>query len=376
MPSSPRLSRRGFVALSASGLVSACAPRGGLTFVQEAPTVGTTETILVASTRAFVEGQPVFTSDRVDTPIFSRFEVSVPPDREIGSVVFPTTGPPDPPDPQSAFVTVSAAILRDEPAFVAAINAQLLRTEPDERVASLFVHGYNTTFAEGLYRHAQILYDYGRHPAAVHFAWPSRASAQGYVHDRESALFSRGGLEETILAMARSNADRMNLIAHSMGAFLMMETLNLMARVGYDEVFAKTSLVLLISPDIDIDVFRMLAGPVVRRGLPVFVVVSTRDRALLISAVLRGDDDRVGSIASPDELGDIDVTVIDISDVDPAGGMGHFALARSQELIGLLRGMRDQGIDVLATSRQQGLIRSSVSIIEQGAEMLLQPLAR
>jgi hypothetical protein len=42
----------------------------------------------------------------------------------------------------------------------------------------------------------------------------------------------------------------------------------------------------------------------------------------------------------------------------------------------MLRGLREQGIDVLETDRQQGLIRSSVSIIEQGAEMLLQPLAR
>ncbi len=131
---------------------------------------------------------------------------------------------------------------------------------------------------------------------------------------------------------------------------------------------------MLISPDIDIDVFRKQARPVVERGVPVFVVVSTRDRALLISAMLRGEQDRVGTISSPEELGDIDVTVIDITNVDPGGGMGHFALARSPALIGMIRGMQAQGIDVLETEDRQGIVETSVQIIQQGTDLILSPL--
>ena len=64
----------------------------------------------------------------------------------------------------------------------------------------IFVHGYNTNFAEGLYRQAQMLQGLRQARASVHFAWPSAASAQGYVFDRESALFSRDALERVMHA--------------------------------------------------------------------------------------------------------------------------------------------------------------------------------
>ena len=90
--------------------------------------------------------------------------------------------------------------------------------------------------------------------------------AQGldYVADRESALYSRDALEMTIATLGRSNVTRMDLIAHSMGGFLLMDTLRLMARTDNDAVFRKLNAVVLISPDIEIDVFRKEAEPVSR----------------------------------------------------------------------------------------------------------------
>ncbi len=371
----PTASRRRFLLLSGASLLAACGPRGAMTLVPERPAGdGEILQMFVATTRRRIEVQPVFDRGRVDPPTFASFEVWVPPDRAPGSVTFPERQPPN---LQTDFVTVSARQLAGEQAFVAGINADLAAHPEYEGRVMIFVHGYNTNFAEGLYRQAQILNDYGKRAAAVHFAWPSAASTQGYVFDRESALFSRDALERVIVLMAQSNATSINLIAHSMGCFLMMETLRVMARVGFDEVFAKTNAVLLLSPDIEIDVFRKQAPPVLARHVPIFVVVSTRDRALMISAIIRAErkTPRVGSIASPAELGDIDVTVIDLSKVEAGGGMGHFALARSPELIALLNNMRDQGIDVLDTKQQQGLIGSGVSLIQQGTDILLSPLA-
>ncbi len=177
-PQPPGLSRRALLSLGCASLVAACGgPRGGLTFVADASPGGTIEPILVATTRAFVQGQPVFTSDRIDEPAFYRLEVSVPPEREPGSVRFPET---DPPNLATDFVTVSARRLAGEAAFVEAIDVELRRSGNPERIASVFVHGYNTNFAEGLYRHAQLLKDYGRSQASVHFAWPS---ARGVLAD-------------------------------------------------------------------------------------------------------------------------------------------------------------------------------------------------
>jgi esterase/lipase superfamily enzyme len=115
-----------------------------------------------------------------------------------------------------------------------------------------------------------------------------------------------------------------------------METLRGMAREG-NPALAKLNAVVLISPDIDIDVFRRQARPVIARGIPIFAIVSTRDRALLVSAFIRGETRRVGSIASPEELGDVAVTVIDVSNVDSADSLGHFAVATSPALISLFR---------------------------------------
>lgn len=69
------------------------------------------------------------------------------------------------------------------------------------------------------------------------------------------------------------------------------------------------------------------------------------------------------------------MTVIDLSNVNAGGGMGHFALARSPELINMLNGMRRQGIDILDTQQQQGILGSSISLIQQGADILLAPIA-
>ena len=73
----------------------------------------------------------------------------------------------------------------------------------------------------------------------MHFAWPSAASTLAYVADRESALYSRDALETTIDTLGRSNVTRMDLVGHSMGGFLLMDTLRLMARTENRRLFPK-----------------------------------------------------------------------------------------------------------------------------------------
>ncbi|MBP7002001.1 alpha/beta hydrolase [Amaricoccus sp.] len=369
------LTRRRFASLAAAaGLAAGCAPRGAITMASPPPGLdGTIAHIVVATSRREVEGQPIFTRARATPPTFATFDVWVPPEHALGSVTFPEKQPPN---FATDFVTLGARRLSGEAAFIRAVNDSLAANPQYEGRASLFVHGYNTNFAEGLYRHAQIYTDYGKRAAPVQFAWPSAASAKGYVYDRESVLYSRDALEQTIAALARTNAREINLIAHSMGCLLMMETLRTMARIGYPEVFSRINAVLLLSPDIEIDVFRIQAPPVIARGVPIFVVVSTRDRALMLAMMVRAErTPRVGSISSPEELGIDDVTVIDLSNVNAGGGMGHFALARSPELIELLRGLRENGIDVLDESRQRGLFETGVSLIQRGADLLVEPLS-
>ena len=270
---------------------------------------------------------------------------------------------------------VAAQRLPDERAFIAGINAMLAAEPTSRRSATIFVHGYNTTFAEGLYRHAQLQHDLEPPGVSIHFAWPSAARPRDYLYDRESALFSRDALATTIDALARSNVTEFNLAGHSMGAFLLMDTLRTMALVGHDEVFRKLNTVLLIAPDIEIDLFREQAEPVLARGVRIYVVVSGSDRALRLSARLRGEGERLGSIHSAAELGGLDVGVVDLSAVKSADRLGHFKSGTSPEIIEFVRRLRASGGEVFSQDGHPGLIDTSVSVVQEGTDILVAPLA-
>lgn len=352
-------------------LIAACAQRGGITFDEGAAQVGTVETIFVATDRAAVEGQPLFTRRRTSPPTFLRFRISVPPDREPGTVTFPARTPAD---PRTDFLTVDAVRLGGRSGFIAAVNREIPPGGGLGGEAMLFVHGFNTSFAEGLYRQAQIQHDTGSRSVQVHYAWPSAAALQGYVYDRESALYSRDGLEETIHAVARTRVGGMNLVAHSMGAFLLMDTLRTMSRVGYDDVFARINAVILLSPDIEVDVFRQQARPLLDRGVSILVVVSRRDRALLVSSLIRGERERLGSISSSAELGESGITVVDVSEVDSPDVLGHFSVATSPVLLDYLRNLRGTGLEVF--ENRSGPLEAGVALIQEGTNLILSPLAR
>lgn len=57
------------------------------------------------------------------------------------------------------------------------------------------------------------------------------------------------------------------------------------------------------------------------------------------------------------------------------GGLGHFAVANWPELIGLLQGFREAGVDVLSTGRQAGIIGAGVALVQRGTDIAISPLA-
>ena len=332
---------------------------------------GTIERVLVSTARAPTAAPALYSNARSADPHFARFDISIPPKRAPGTVTFSKRNKVD---PQTDFVVASVERLPNSRAFLSAVNAEVARRRPANRDAVLFVHGYNTTFAEGLFRQAQLQYDFGRQSVSVHFAWPSAASTFAYAADRESALYSRDAVETTLETLGRSNITRLDLVGHSMGAFLLMDTLRLMARTGNDRLFRKLNAVILISPDIDIDVFRKEAESVLARGVKIYVLVSKDDRALRISARLRGEHSRLGSIKSADELGGLPVTVIDLSAVVSPDVLGHFKPGTSPTVIAFVSALYKSGGGVFNQGNQNGLIQSSVAVVQQGSDILLAPL--
>lgn len=330
--------RRRFVLALALALAAGCGhPRGRIAFDPSAAAVGVEERVFVSVARARVPGPELYGGDRRTPPDFAVFDVSVPPRRAFGTVTYPG---PRRPDPETQFLVTSARRFAGEPEFRAAVNAALAGDPSSGDEAMIFVHGFNVNFAEGVLRNAQIQHDFDRHDVAVLFSWPSAAKAWRYFDDRESALFARRALEETIASVARSDARQFNLVAHSMGAFLLMDAFSAMMRAGNDEAQEKINAIFLLSPDIDLDVFKEQARPILERGVPIVVFASRRDHALGLSAWVRGEHDRLGSIRDEAELGGLPVTIYDITEVEAGDPLDHFAAATSPALLALFRNLR------------------------------------
>jgi esterase/lipase superfamily enzyme len=354
-----------------------CSPRGAITLKPEAAEVGAVHRILVGTTRAAGApgGATVFSNTRSETLSFALFDVSVPPEREPGTVSFPTNLPPD---PAADYVTVAARRLGSEAAFIAAVNAEVSGRAARDREAVVFVHGFNTNFPEGLYRHAQMRHDFRTPGVAISYAWPSAASVRAYGLDRESALFARDGLERLLDVLARTDVSRILVIGHSMGALVVMDTVRQMAIRGSPRFFDKLGAVILMAPDLDVGVVRTQLQPLADKDVPLYIFVSTRDRALRLSSFIRGGPARLGSIRDLSGVAGLNIVVIDISDVGATSDpLGHFKVATSPSMIALIGGMDNVGIEMFQDEeRRPNVFETTINMVQGVTEVVLQPLAQ
>ncbi|MEO1311139.1 MAG: alpha/beta hydrolase, partial [Pseudomonadota bacterium] len=116
-----------------------------------------------------------------------------------------------------------------ENAFVSTLKSEMRASKRKELI--VFVHGYNTSFRAAVERAATMkigLDNVGNGSVAL-YSWPSGGSLYDYSEDR--ALISNntvlGGLQRYLLLLMReSGAERVHLIAHSMGNEFLLEALS------------------------------------------------------------------------------------------------------------------------------------------------------
>jgi len=202
----------------------ACASRPETGFLASVPVSApgaTDHTVLIATTRQR-DPRPgtFFNGERAPSLDYAEITVSVPPNHVPGQVEMASTPPGD---PNTNFVVLDGAYLDGEKAFVHALNAQLAKHPKGSRRVFVFIHGYNTMFAEGLYRFTQIVKDSKAPGVPVLFTWASRAKLADYVYDTNSATAARDGLEHVLRLALASNADRVDVLAHSMGNWVTVE---------------------------------------------------------------------------------------------------------------------------------------------------------
>lgn len=361
-------------ALLAIGLL-ACSPRGEFVMLKDIPPEkaalaaesGVREAIFVGTTRKQEDG--VFGFARSNQAAFLRYDILVPFEREPGEVTWP--GSARNADPRTDFLTLDSVEFGSDKAFRKGLSdAMALRGQKD---VVIYVHGFNNTMAESVYRVAQMHYDLKVPGVAVHYAWPSRGSALGYVYDRDSALFARDGLEQLLHSVAQAGARRVVVVAHSMGGVVAMETLR-QAAIRKDGLVLKSlGGVILISPDLDVDVFRSQAQAMGTLPQPFLIFGSRRDSVLGLSSRIAGNPDRLGNLKDLGQIADLDVTYLDTAAFNE--GSGHFNLGTSPALIQLLGGIAnlDAAFRAEATGRV-GLLPGVVLTLRNATAVVLSPV--
>ncbi|MBX5151074.1 alpha/beta fold hydrolase [Rhizobium lentis] len=275
--------------------------------------------VLVATNRTPDRVRGGFDSTWAEKLTYEQYAFSVPPVRKDTVIIYPKSKP----DPERQFAVVKRRQLPSD-AFV---QQALASVQPDGTVG-IFVHGYNYSYQEALYRTAQIAADAKMPGALILFSWPSAASVAGYVADRDAALSSRSELDSLVTSLSASGkVKRIILFGHSMGGFLVMETVRELKLQHRNTVIGKLAVV-LAAPDIDVDVFRSQLKDIGPMPNPISLLVSKDDRALVASSFIAGERARVGRLDIDDPVIQeaalqARLRVIDITAIKTSDGLGH-----------------------------------------------------
>ncbi len=328
------------VLIGLMGGLAACGSRpgvGSLEISTEPAENAKTHKILIATTREKDERPSTyFNGERATEVNYAQAVISIPPSHVPGLVEWPSTPPGD---PNKDFVLRSTDYIPDAKAFQADLRKELAKRPKGERDVFLFVHGYNTRYAEALYRFAQVVNDSNATDVPVLFSWASRGELTDYVYDNNSATAARDGLEKTIREIYASGAEQVNIMAHSMGNWVLVETLRQIKLSKNPLPEKQMGLTVLAAPDLDIDVFKSQLRRFGQPERPFLILVSRDDRALKVSSLLAGGKSRVGGYGNDTELAELGAVVIDLTNLESQDSANHAKFAQLGVIAPQLREM-------------------------------------
>lgn len=322
------------IAVIMIALLLGCTDRTRTSLDPDVLEIGRPYQVFAASSRR-KEDDGSYGFGRSETLSHLEFTVSIPPEHSPGTLNFGYGNP----NPQNQFAVADRREFTSPAAFQDRIREQLSKYSSDQREVTVFIHGYNSTQLEVAYRSAQMAFDTQIPGAFVFYSWPSRGSALAYAYDTDSVLYARDGLEQLLKQLSGISAKRVLVVAHSIGSALTMETLRQIDINSPGWIKRHLSGVVLISPDLDVEVFRSQINRLSQVPQPFVLFVSQKDRVLNLSAALRGtlQQQRLGNIASLDLISDLPVEIVDTTSFSDEAGSGHFIPATSPALIALLR---------------------------------------
>ncbi len=196
----------------------------------------------------------------------------------------------------------------------------------------IFVHGFNNTFEDAARRAAQMAYDLDFDGTPLLYSWPSQGSATAYAVDEAAVGISGRKMADFLdTVVAQSGAERIHLLAHSMGNRALIEALQTYlgkrAPQQRQHLFGQ---IVFTAPDVDrdyfVDAIESLRGAAER----VTLYASGNDYALRSSQFLHGAP-RAGT------AGDFIIRLAGLDTIDmsavPADALGHSYFAANSGAI-------------------------------------------
>lgn len=245
--------------------------------------------------------------DAAESVHYGTCRVSIPPRHKVGVVERPLIGPEN----EQEHVVLKEIEKLAEDAFFELVKSKVAELPRENRSCFVFIHGFNVDFDSAARRTAQMHYDLKFESVPIFFSWPSRGNVRHYFSDRNEIEFSRYVIKEFLSDVAkRVEADRIHVIAHSMGADA---TCRAIADLGdRGKIFDQ---IILAAPDIDSEVFRVQIAPrMTQTANRTTLYCSKNDWALMLSRnfndSMRAGDSSGGALVLPD------VDTIDASEID------------------------------------------------------------
>jgi esterase/lipase superfamily enzyme len=219
-------------------------------------------------------------------------------------------------DPEKYFTLLDNTRIEKE-AFLKLMSERIGAS--DENDVLLFIHGYNVTYIDSMFRAAQMGFDLNFKGAVTAFSWPSMGTTSGYVADTDSARLSGTYLKQFIrMILEQNQPKKLHIIAHSMGNVVLSEAL---LQLYMEGVYPNAAIqqIILAAPDIDQDIFLTQVLPIVKGKSHFTLYASDGDKALKTSRIIRaGMSQRLG------EGGDRLVVTEGLDSIDASETDGEF----------------------------------------------------
>jgi esterase/lipase superfamily enzyme len=218
--------------------------------------------------------------------IFGTAIVTVPFKHRVGDVELQPWYDPFSPNKRKYF-TIERERILSTANWEAAVRAAA--AQGGQNAVLLFVHGYNNSFDDALYRTAQIAYDVRFKGAVAMFSWPSVNSLALYPTDYNNAEWSIDDFKASLKRIIdATHSSQIYIVAHSMGNQVV--TRGLIDLAQHDPmVRSRVRELVLAAPDVDAGIFKKDIAPFLDKAAQrTTLYASSRDLALAASQTLQG----------------------------------------------------------------------------------------